>query len=451
MSTSSTAPVTFNGSSTYASSFQQVITRAVGIASLPIQSLQATVTTLNGQASEVTTLQGLFTSLNADILSLNSLSSGSPATQSSNYNAVSATATTGALNGTYTLQVDDIGSSTRTLSSTGLTTVANPATQNISSAASFTLTINGTVTTITPSGTSLQALAKAINTANAGAQATIVNFGSNASPNYRLAVSSANLGADTVQLNDGTNDLLGTMSTGSPSLYKVNGSTTAIQGTSSHVTLSPGLTIQLLAPTTTPVTVTVSSDYSALQSALSSFVTHYNSAATELQKNVGQGGGALAGDSLVSTLSNALNQMATYAGSGSGQVSSLASLGVTLQITGQLAFDSTVFAGANQASISGFLGSVASSSGFLGTANNSLRAATDPTVGVLSIEGATIQTLLASKNQHIADAQLRVTALQNNLQLQLSKADAAIAALEQQNSFYQQLFTAQYGSKSNNG
>lgn len=446
---SSTTPITFSGSSTYASSFQQVITRAVGIASLPLQNLQNGVNNLNAQASAVTGLNATFAALQADIQNLDSAVAGSPSAKSSDPNSVSATAAAGALNGTYTIQVDDIGSSTTTLSNEGLTTVTDPATGNVSSATSFTLTVNGTATTITPKGASLEDLTNAINSAGVGAQATIVNLGSNTSPDYRLAVSSTSLGADTIQLNDGTSDLLSTLATGSNAEYKVNGSSTDVQSTSSQVTLSPGLTVNLLAQTSTPATITVASNYSSLQSTLSSFVTDYNSAVSTLQQNVGQGGGALTGDSLVYTLSNVLNQIANYAG-GSGGFSSLAGLGINLQVTGQLSFDQATFSAASQNDISKFLGSLESSSGFLSVASSTLNSVANPTNGLFTAESSAIQSQITSDNTQIANDQARVTALQSSLQAQLSQADAAIATLQAQDTYYQQLFQAQYGTGGTN-
>jgi flagellar hook-associated protein 2 len=446
MATSSTTPITFSGSSTYSSSFQQVITRAVGIASLPMQSLQNDVTNLNNQASAVTGLSAAFTTLQADIQNIDAAVAGSPSAQSSDSTAVSATAASGALNGTYTIQVDDIGSSTTALSPAGLTTVTDPTTGNISSATSFTLTVDGTATTITPSGTSLEDLANAINSASAGVQATIVNVGSSASPDYRLAVSSTNLGPDTIQLSDGTNSLLDTLSTGADAQYKVNGSTTDVLSTSSQVTLSPGLTVNLLAQTSTPATITVSSNYSSLQNALSSFVTDYNSAVDALQQNVGQGGGPLTGDSLIYTLTNVLDQIANYAGGGSDSITSLSNLGVTLQDTGQLSFDQSTFAAASQSDITNFLGSIESSTGFLNTASNDLNSVTDPTNGLFAAESSSIQNEITGDNTQISNDQARVTTLQTNLEAQLSQADAAIATLQQQDTYYQELFQAEYGS-----
>ena len=56
--------------------------------------------------------------------------------------------------------------------------VADPETEGISAAASFTLTVNGTSYTVTPAAQSLSSLVDAINAiAGADVQATIVNVG----------------------------------------------------------------------------------------------------------------------------------------------------------------------------------------------------------------------------------------------------------------------------------
>src|ERR1700722_18797734 len=126
MSTSSTAPITFSGSSTYSSAFQQVITRAVGIASLPMQSLQTAVTTLTGQQTELSTVGSDFNALQSALQAVGTAAAGSPTAQVSDPSAVGATATSGALPGTYTIQVDDPGSSTVTLSQAGIPPVTDP-------------------------------------------------------------------------------------------------------------------------------------------------------------------------------------------------------------------------------------------------------------------------------------------------------------------------------------
>jgi flagellar hook-associated protein 2 len=140
MSTSPIPPPTFNGVSTYANDFQQVLTRAVDIASLPMQNLQNQVTTLTGQEQALGTMQSTFSSLQTAIQAITS-TQGSMSASVSDPSTVSASATSSALPGTYTIQVTGLGSSTTTLSNAGSPPVTDPTSQNISSSSTFTLTI----------------------------------------------------------------------------------------------------------------------------------------------------------------------------------------------------------------------------------------------------------------------------------------------------------------------
>ncbi len=446
---SSTAPITFSGSSTFASSFQQVIQRAVNIASLPIQSLQTQVSTLNAQEQTLFSLNANLTAFQSALQALDTAKSGAASAQVSDTSVLTASTTSAALPGAYTIQVDDPGSSTTTLSKAGLITVSDPASQDLSTASSFTLTLNGVNHTIANSGTSLVSLANSINAADVGAQATIVNIGSSSSPDYRLAITSDSLGADSIQLNDGSQDLLDTLSTGTDAQYKVNGSSTDVSSTSRQVALSPGLTVNLLAQSPAPVTITVSQNYSGLQSALSNFVSAYNASFDALSQNRGQNGGALSGDSIVFTVTNVLRQINQYTSS-DGAVGSLADLGVTVDDTGHLSLDPSVLSGADPSAVAAFLGSV-SGGGFLKTANDALTGITDSTTGLIPTDINTLLARIATDNAQITDEQNRVDDLQNNLQQQLSQADAQIATLESQKTYFQQLFTAEYGNGGTTG
>jgi flagellar hook-associated protein 2 len=444
---SSTSPITFSGSSTYASDFQQVITRAVSLASLPMQALQNDVTTLQAQQSALSSLDSTFISLQTAIGDVSSAVSGSPSVSTGGSTAVSASAAATALPGTYTIQVNNLGSSTTTLSKAGLTTVADPSSANLSTSTQFTLTVNGAAHTINSSGNTMSALVTAINGAGDGVQATIVNVGSTSSPDYRLALSGTDLAPDTIQLNDGTKDLLDTLSTGANAQYTVSGQPTAISSSSDIVTLSPGLTVTLLQQTSSPVSVTVSQTYSGLQSALSNVATAFNAAVDALAQHRGQSGGALSGDQIVYSLTGLLENFSTYT-TDPGSVSSLADLGLTLDSTGHLTFDATAYSAANTTAIQQFLGST-SSGGFLKTVNDQLQTMTDTTSGILQTDSNTLQDQIKTENSQIVDEQTKVTDLQTNLQSQLSAADAAIATLQSQTSYFQQLFTATYGNGTN--
>jgi flagellar hook-associated protein 2 len=432
-------PVTFTGQSTFSSSFQQVLQRAVSIASLPMQQLQNEVTTLQSQQSALASLGSSFDSLQSAIQGIATAASGSVSASSSNTSVVTASAQSTTLPGTYSIQVSKLGSSATTISSAGSPPVTDPSSGSISTSSSYTLTVNGTPTTITPSGDTLDDLADAINNANAGVSATIVNLGSNSSPDYRLALTSTELGPDTIQLNDGTNDLLSVVQAGTDAQYTVNGNTTVLSSNSDQVTLAPGLTANLVsADPGVTVNITVAASQGDLSSALSTFVSAYNAAVTAVAGQVGQSGGALAGQSLVYELQGALSKIAQFTGT-SGSVMDLSDLGLTLGSDGSLSLDSSQLSTQSEAGIQQFLGGL-TSGGFLQAANNVLNTLTDTTTGTLADEYNNVGNEITSDQSKISDDQTRVNLIQANLSQQLSQADAAIAVLQQQNTFYTNLF-----------
>jgi flagellar capping protein FliD len=172
-----------------------------------------------------------------------------------------------------------------------------------------------------------------------------------------------------------------------------------------------------------------------------------------VQKNVGQNGGALQGDSIINSLTGVIDQITQYT-SGSGNVSNLAALGLTVADDGTLSFDASTFAGASPSDVQQFLGSVGatpdSGSGFLQTVNNDLTSVTDVTTGLIAADYNSYQTQITADNSKIADDQTNISQLTSNLQAQLSQADAAIATLQSQDTYFNELFQAEYGNNSNN-
>ena len=435
------------GSSTFASDLQASVNRAIEIASLPMQQLQADQTTISGKTSELSTLGGLFNSLQTSLTAITS-GTGSNALQAAVSDASVATAsvTGNPLAGTYTLQVLDAGSPSSAISNSA-TAVTDPTTQNISASTSFTLTVGTKNYTVT--GSNLNALATAINSSGAPVQAVVVNLGSPEAPNYQLSLQSTALGNVPLQLNDGTNNLLGTLNAGTDASYTVNGQPSGgITSDSSTVTLAPGLNVTLGAVGTT--TVTVSSSLSSVSNQLSSFVTAYNAAFTEVQKNFGQNGGTLVGDSTVLGMQQALQQMITYTGS-SGSITSLAQLGVEFTQTGTLTFNSSALTSLSQSQINDaltFLGDP-NSSGFLQSANNTLNGITDPISGAVATETQTLQNQNQSDQTQITNDQAKLTLMQTNLNAQMAQANALIATLQNQTTFLQGLFQADTSNNPN--
>lgn len=446
---SSSANTYFTGMSNYSSSLNNEISQEVQIASLPIDLLDNDVTTLTNQSNELQTLQGDFSSVQNAISGLASAAGNTLAVSVSNSSVATATLGTGATAGSYTLAVSNLGSNSDALSvdpssANGLTTVTDPTSQNISASGTFTLSINGATPGITVSATNLNGLAQAITNADAGVQATVVNVGSGSAPDYRLSLQSNQLGPVTMQVNDGTQNLLAPSGTaGVPAQYTINGQ--PVSNDSDTVTLAPGLTVNLTGTTTTPATITVAANASGIGSALQSFVSSYNSAITELGKNMGQSGGALAGQSVVYQLTDALQGLANYNG-GSGNISSMAALGVSFDdTTGQLSFDQSTFNSATSGqtdALAAFLGS-ATGGGFLETATNILSGIEDPTTGTLTNQITSIQANITSTNAQISEKENAVTLLQTSLTQQMAAADAMLYSMQQQATEIQGILTAE--------
>jgi flagellar hook-associated protein 2 len=433
------------GSSSFASDLEASVTRALEIAALPMDALQADQSTISSQVSELSTLGGLFNSLQTALQGITS-GTGSNALQAtvSDQSVLSASVGDGALAGAYTVQVLNPGSTSSAISGSS-TPVTDPTSQNISSSSSFTLTVG--TSTYSISADNLNALAAAINSSGAPVQAVVVNLGSPSAPNYQLSLQSTGLGDVALQLNDGTNNLLTSLNTGIPASYTVDGQPPlGISTNSATVTIAPGLNVTLDAAGTS--TVTVSSDLSSVSSELSSFVSAYNAAFTELQKNYGQNGGALVGDSSVLDMQQALTQMMDYTGTG-GSITSLAQLGVEYTQQGTLTFDPSAIAGLTQSQISDaltFLGDP-NTGGFLQYANNTLDSITDPTTGAVATETQALDAQNQADQTQITADQAQLTTLQTNLQNQISQANALITTLQNQTTFLQGLF--QYSTSDN--
>jgi flagellar hook-associated protein 2 len=449
-----TAAPTFAGQSQFAASLQQVITRAVGIASLPLDSKQATLTALNDHQTALQGLNADFVNLQASVSSLQTaLTSNSLSSSVSDGSVVQANVGSGAAVGTYSIEVDSLGAYSTALSNPGPTAVSDPTSQGISTATPLTLFINGTPTTITPDSSSLDDLATAVNSQAGGqVQATVVNLGSNGSPDYRLSLTATSLGPQTIDLQDSTaTSVIAQSNAGSLATYLVGGVTSDLTSDSRTVTIAQGLTVNLLSQSTPgkATTITVSNDPAALASGFSSFAQNYNQAVADLAQYHGVSGGALEGDSIIGTLSNVLQQLSVY--SNGTPDTALANFGITVNATGQLSVDTSAFTAAANSDFSGLVATLGGTStgGFLQAATNAFNSVEDPINGSLKIEENTVAGEITAQNTEITNEQARITLLQNNITAEMVKADAAISALESQLSYVNGLFFSITGNNNN--
>ncbi len=428
----------FSGSSRYSSDFTAIIDRAVAIASLPLNQIQLTKQKLEAESSAIGSLNAKVTAVRNAISSLNGAAGlDSFTTSVSNGAVLSASVGSGAFNGSYTIQVTSLGAHSTAMSRDGLHKVADPATGTISASPNPVYTLNGK--TITPASNTLNSLAAAINEAGLDIQATVVNIGSGSSPDYRLALQSTKVDAVVMQLNDGTADLFSSdPPNGFKATYKVNG-VDALPSDSRTITLAPGITANLVGEGT--ATVTVSRSTSAIQNALASLVNAYNAAVDELDKHRGSGGGALSGQGLISSVWELLRAVGQFAGE-SGEIASLAALGLSFDQEGKMSFDTAAFTGATDGKFDqllSFLGS-ATGGGFLRAATGILDGLENATDGVLTTAANSINAEIAAEGNRISENELRIDNLRRTLTEQMAAADALIASLEQQANYIAGMF-----------
>jgi len=213
--------------------------------------------------------------------------------------------------------------------------------------------------TIDSSNNSLQGIRDAINAAKIGVTATIINDGDAANP-YRLVLSSDSNGASNSLKISASGDadvgnLLAHDPTGTQNLtetvaaenavFEVNG--VAVSKASNSVSdVIQGVTLNLKKITETPTTLTVAHDTASIINAATSFVKSYNDLAKTL-KDISaydpktKQAAVLQGDSMVRSIQSQLrNVLGAPVVGASGDLTTLSQVGVSFQKDGSLALDS---------------------------------------------------------------------------------------------------------------
>jgi flagellar hook-associated protein 2 len=262
-----------------------------------------------------------------------------------------------------------------------------------------------------------------------------------------------NLGKIAIQVNDGARDLMNVnmsnnadASLGALVEYKVNGAT--VRGNSRAITIAPNLTANLLsAQPGKDVTVTVGRSTDNFKTALNTFISSFNTVVSELDQ---QATGVLTGNSILSAIRTQLRSIVTSPISDG--FDSLANIGVEFTREGTLTLNSVLFNEATEGKLDSLKNAIGSSStsGFLKLATKVLNAVEHEGTGLLN---STIQTLDDSgkaQDSRIDGEQDRIDQLTRDLQARMAAADAMIAQLEQQATYFTNLFKTMNDSQNSN-
>src|SRR5712672_4225299 len=375
-----------------------------------------------------------------------------------------ATATSSAVAGQYSIQVQN------------LATAASLSSQPIASATSnigtgtLAIAVGGVSTSITIDSTNntLQGIAAAINSApnNPGVSASIITTTAGA----RLVLSGTATGAaNTIKVTqsggdgglaalqydpaNGLSNLTQTQAALNAN-FSVNGYAATSAGNQVSGVIS-GVTLNLVKPTAanTPTTLTIGNDTQSAQTSIGTFVTALNGLQTSIRSLTGydaatQTAGPLLGNqtllSFQSRLSKILGQVNSSISSGPN---SLAALGIAANPQGTFSTNATTLSNALTASVASVAKLLSGPNG-IATQLNSFVTQYTQAGGLLDTINTSLQSSLSNITKQQADLTARMAVYSATLTSEYNAMDTAVALLKQTKTYLSQAFNTNSGSSS---
>ena len=363
----------------------------------------------------------------------------------SDTSVLSATATSEATPGTFTLNVTSLARPQVTTSGAGQFADINA---TIFDSGSFSITQDGDTTNVNLTGVdSLAELRDAINAQQTGVKASIINDGSGATP-FRLILTSVTPGlanaftvSDTTKLGAGTAGTVLNLSTDATNgvakdtEFTYNG--IAVKSSSTTVNEAiPGLTLSVLKTGSTSVTVT--DDNSSLKSKIKAAVSAFNSfndffgAQTKLD-TTGSGRPPLASDPLLRSANRQLRTFFLNSHASSGSLDELLDFGITLDQQGKLQIDDAKLdsvLSSKRADVAAFF---SGDSGFAKKITDAIDGYTKAGGAIDTVEDR-IKRSIAKYTSKIQDLEFRLATREQQLTAEFAAADRAISQLNSQSS-----------------
>jgi flagellar hook-associated protein 2 len=458
-SASTSNPVSVASSSSAGAAGGSVINVASLVSQLvaATQAPQQAIITSETQAvtaniSALGTLKSALSSFQSALTPLSTPSAFNSETASSSDPTIfTATASAGAVNGSYQVTVSSLASAQQLLSGAfagGASAAVGTGTLTVSlGSTSFNVTIDSSNDTLT-------GIAGAINSAsgNPGVTATVVNGTDGA----HLVLSSTLTGAaNTIQVTVGGGTGLSALAYGSgntgnytqqASAQDASFSIAGVPYTSASNTVSDalsGVTFTLLGKTPNggSATLTVSNDTSSVQANIEAFVAAYNSLQSTFvslgsyDPTTGSAGPMLGNPVLTGTQNQVRH--ALYSLVGSSAYNSLASIGITTNRDGSLSVNSAQLTAALSSNF-GAVSSLFSSSGGIASQLNSQISAALASGGTITSYSQTLVKRENALTQQSNDLQTQMSALSASLTRQYSQLNALLSSLQTTSSYLTQ-------------
>jgi len=306
------------------SSAEAQIQRKVAVAESKISGLGASVSILDilKQGAEL---------LN-DARDFNTLS-----VQNTSAGAVTATATNNARAGTNSISVTSLAKEQRSISS-GID--SDTATLNSGNTVQFDITVNGSTQTLSVESANLNSIATAINNAELGVNAEIINTGTG-SGSYRLQLVGEAGSTNSFSVSSDFSDLsFQTLQTATDAALNVNG-VDFVRSSNQISDIIQGVSLTLTGTTSQTETISITRDTSKAKENILGFVSMYNEASLEFKKlTSSETDGPLRGDTIFRSILNELRSIVVNESSTPGDnINSLSNMGIGIDRYGQLVYD----------------------------------------------------------------------------------------------------------------
>lgn len=438
---------------------QSLVSQLMALERKPIDKLNVKIADFQSRISSFGTLKSLISTLQSAAQNLKGSMEAYGAAPA-DAAILSASATSAAAPGTYTLGVTQLAQA-QNLVAAGQTS-DTAAISGIDSTVTFN--VGGVDKAVSiAAGATLRDVRTAINAADIGMTASIINDGSG-SP-YRLVLAADETGASKAVASitvaaggdSAINDLLAyNPAANAPTAITLTQSAAAqdagltvngIAITSASNTVAgaiEGVTLTLKSTTASPTTLTVKRDTEAIGKAAAGFVDAYNSLATQ-QKSLSAYGtgkkaaGALAGDGTIRQIQDQLRSIFSTPASG-GTLGYLAEIGITTQVGGTLKLDSSKLAEALAADFDDVANLLDSATGFA-TRFDAWAASVVQTGGLIDKRTENLNDTIDNYNTQIDRLEIRMTALQKQYTTTYANLNMVLSSMTDTSNYLQSQFS----------
>ena len=257
--------------------------------------------------------------------------------QNSQSSALGATVTNNARTGTNSITVTSIAREQRSISD-GFD--SSSATINGANTTTISITIGGTTENISVESASLDSMKTAINDADLGVRAEIVNTGTG-SGNFRLQLVGETGSDNAFSVSSDFSGLnIQSIQSASNANLNVNG-VDFTRSTNQISDIIEGVSLNLSSVTNGAATVSVNRDVSEAKGNIIAFVSMLNEASLEFKKlTTSKLDGPLRGDTIFRSITRSLRSIVVGTSSSPGSsINSLSNMGISIDRNGQLTFD----------------------------------------------------------------------------------------------------------------